>query len=63
LTQQIITLSIKYQVPLGFNANGIHQIRNDFNYPSRLFWHEVAQSNAQVIIEADAHDIATLKRE
>jgi hypothetical protein len=23
----------------------------------------VAQSNAQVIIEADAHDIATLKRE
>jgi histidinol phosphatase-like PHP family hydrolase len=62
LTKQIIELSIKYKVPLGFNANGLHQIRNDFNYPSRLFWKEVAKSKAKVLIEADAHHIPTLSK-
>jgi hypothetical protein len=63
LTQQIINLSIKYQVPLGFNANGMHKPRNDYNYPSRLFWQEVAKSKAQVLVEADAHDLTTLTAE
>jgi hypothetical protein len=63
LTNQIIELSIKYKMPLGFNSNGMHQIRDDFNYPSRLFWNEVAKTNAQVLVESDAHDTVTLRRD
>lgn len=59
LSKKLISLAIKYDIPLGFNANGIHHSRDGFNYPSEHFWKLVANSKAKVLIEADAHHIQT----
>ncbi len=59
LTKKIIELSIKYDLPLGYNANGLHKERNGFNYPSSYFWKMVAKTKAKVIIESDAHNLKT----
>lgn len=58
LTQQIIDLSIKYNVPLEFNLNGLYEKQyneNYYQYPCEIFWKEVAKSNAPVIIGVDTH--------
>jgi hypothetical protein len=60
LTDDLIQLCIKYDMPMGFNANGLHRKRDGFNYPSELFWQRVVGTQAKVVIEADAHDLETL---
>ena len=63
LTQKLIDLAIEYDIPLGFNANGMHSPRDGFNYPSEYFWKMVANTKAKVLIEADAHHMKTLSVE
>ena len=55
LTQKLIDLSIKYDIPLGFNANGLASKRDDLHYPCKPFWEMVAKSKAKVLIESDSH--------
>ena len=55
LTQKIIDLSIKYDIPLAFNANGLAVKKDDLHYPCKPFWEMVAKSKAKVLIEADSH--------
>lgn len=59
LTRQLITLCVKHNVVLGFNGNGLTLPRDDFNYPSKYFWNEVAKTNLRVLIEADSHHLKT----
>jgi histidinol phosphatase-like PHP family hydrolase len=63
LTDDLIKLCIQYDMPMGFNANGMHRERDGFNYPSELFWKRIVGTKAKVIIEADAHDLETLSEE
>lgn len=63
LAKKIITLSIKYDFPLGFNLNGLRMKVVDFDYPCDMFWKMVAKSKAKVIVEADAHDPYTMSNE
>lgn len=62
LSKKIIDLSIKYDMPLGFNLNGFRFKKNTLDYPCDEFWKLVASSNAKVIVEADAHSVNTLQR-
>ena len=55
LTQKIIDLSIKHDIPLAFNANGLATKRDDLHYPCKPFWEMVSKSKAKVLIEADSH--------
>ncbi|MDR0545398.1 MAG: PHP domain-containing protein [Mycoplasmataceae bacterium] len=58
LTKKIISYAKKYNVPLGFNANGYaHKLTkgDEFHYPCKYFWEEVAKSDAKVLIECDSH--------
>lgn len=58
LTKQIIFYAQKYDMPLGFNANGYaHKLENydEFFYPSKYFWKEVVKTNIKVLIECDSH--------
>ena len=63
LAKKIIDLSIKYDIPLGFNLNGLSIKQNSMQYPADNFWSMVAKSKAKVIIENDAHEISTLNKE
>jgi histidinol-phosphatase (PHP family) len=62
ITKKIIDASIKTKIPLGFNLNGLANKRTSMDYPADEFWKLVSQSNAKVIIEADAHQIETLNK-
>lgn len=58
LTKQFAELSIKYDVPLEVNINGykVKKSRNDeFYYPCKYFWEEIAKTNCKVIIGVDTH--------
>lgn len=58
----IIGASIKYDVPLEINSNGIRKGTRDFPegkrflYPRLEFWQLVKERGAKVIISSDAHD-------
>jgi histidinol-phosphatase (PHP family) len=60
ITNAIIKESIKHNIPLEFNLNGLANKRTSMDYPADEFWKLVSCSNAKVIIEADAHQIETL---
>lgn len=59
--KRLIAASIKYQVPLEYNAkgvriNGVSQCKQtDYSYPNYDFWHLVAASKALVVVDNDAH--------
>ena len=55
LTQRIIDLSLKHDIPLGFNANGLASKRDDLHYPCKQFWEMVSKTKVKVLIEADSH--------
>ncbi|MGL4951741.1 MAG: histidinol-phosphatase HisJ family protein [Mycoplasma sp.] len=58
LTNEMIKASIKYDVPLEFNLNGMEEkahLKDEWMYPYENFWKIVAESNAKVIIGVDAH--------
>ena len=65
-TQKIIDASIKYDIYLEVNANGIQNTFRDFPsytnylYPREEFWEIVKNSNAKIVIGADAHTPSAL---
>lgn len=63
LTQDLIKLCEKYDMPMGFNANGMHYPRDKFFYPCKPFWNLIGKSKVKVIIESDAHCIQTMSVE
>ena len=68
-TQKIIDASIKYDIYLEVNANGIQNTFRDFPsytnylYPREEFWKIVKNSNAKIVIGADAHKPSALGNE
>jgi len=63
ISRKIIDASLKYDVPIGFNVNGIYKglkiYKNGekrWRYPHYNFWREVEKTNAKVSIELDVHD-------
>lgn len=60
-TKKIIEAAIKYDVYLEVNANGIKNTEREFPeytnylYPREEFWEIVKNTNAKIVIGADAH--------
>lgn len=60
-SKELINAAIKNDVYLEVNANGIHNTRRDFPdyknyaYPREEFWELVRDTNAKIIVGADAH--------
>ena len=65
-TKKIIDAAIKYNVYLEVNANGIKNTFRDFPeytnylYPREEFWEIVKNSDAKIVIGADAHEPSAL---
>lgn len=61
VARMIAEASIKYNVPLELNANGIRRGLVDTNegsrylYPRKEFWEIIREYNCEVIINSDAH--------
>jgi hypothetical protein len=53
---------LKYDIPLGFNVNGLLVKHSKLDYPCDFFWKMVAKTKCQVIIETDAHCADTLSK-
>lgn len=63
LTDDLIELCERLDIPMGFNANGFAKKNDDpFAYPCEYFWRKVAESNVKVLIEADAHDLYAMSK-
>lgn len=62
LANFIIDCSLKYNIPLGFNINGLLTKKNKMNYPNDYFWELVSNTKCKVLIEADSHDIKTMSK-
>jgi histidinol phosphatase-like PHP family hydrolase len=62
LADLMIDCSLKYNIPLCFNINGISAKKRLMDYPNNYFWEMVAATKCKVLIEADAHDIKTLTK-
>ncbi|MDR1991647.1 MAG: histidinol-phosphatase [Mycoplasmataceae bacterium] len=60
LSNLIIDCSLKYDIPLGFNINGLLVKKNKMQYPNDYFWNMVSETKCKVLIEADAHEVDTL---
>ncbi len=59
LADAYINASIKYNMPLEVNINGLYyKMKNGnwYQYPSGIFWDYISQSDAKVIIGVDTHD-------
>ncbi len=67
--EKIAKASVKYDVPLEFNANGLRKGKrkygdiNRYAYPMMEFWEVVAKTSAKVVIGSDAHSVAHLNDE
>lgn len=62
ITNNIIKYATKYKLPLGFNTNIKNwKTKNQWHYPCKKFWAQIAKTNIPVIIESDAHDMHTIK--
>ncbi|MBQ0045513.1 MAG: PHP domain-containing protein [Mycoplasma sp.] len=62
VANNIIKYATKYKLPLGFNVNfKSYENKSKWHYPCKYFWQLVAKTNIPVIIEADSHDMHTLK--
>lgn len=58
----IIKWAKQYKLPLAFNVNfKSYKDKSPWHYPCKYFWQLVSKTNIPVIIEADAHDMHTLK--
>ncbi len=61
ISDLIIEASIRYDVPLEINTNGIRKKPIEINgekryrYPRKEFWQRVKKKNAKVIVSSDAH--------
>lgn len=68
-TKKIIDAAIKYDIYLEVNANGIQNTFHDFPeyknylYPREEFWEIVKDSDAKIVIGADAHKPEALGNE
>ena len=68
-SKEIIDAAIKYDVVLEVNANGIKNTHRDFPeyknylYPREEFWELVRDTNAKIIVGADAHSPIALANE
>lgn len=60
VSKQIIDLSIKHDVPLGLNINGLVA---GVKYPSPEFWDLVSKTPAKAILELDTHSIDRFDQE
>ncbi len=63
LADAYIEASIKYNMPLEININGLfYKMKNGnwYQYPAGIFWEHVAKSDAKVIIGVDSHDAETM---
>lgn len=70
VSKEIIDAAIKYKVVLEINANGCRRAKvktkdgeDTFVYPRLEFWREVAKTDALVMINDDAHELAHIKDE
>ncbi len=60
---KLIAAAIKYDMPLGFNANGYLIYKDKYSYPCRFFWEQIAKhKNIKVVIEMDAHSTSVLSK-
>ena len=58
----IIKWAKQYKLPLAFNVNfKSYKDKSPWHYPCKYFWQLVSKTNIPVIIEADAHDMHSLK--
>ncbi|MDR0985362.1 MAG: PHP domain-containing protein [Mycoplasmataceae bacterium] len=62
MTNDIVDASLKYDIPLGFNLNGLKNKQETKDYPNNYFWQVVGDTKCKVLIEADAHDHRTLSK-
>lgn len=53
IAESIINISIEYNIPMGFNLNGIAKNRI---YPSLEFWKIAGAKGAKAVFELDSHD-------
>jgi hypothetical protein len=56
----MIDCSLKYDIPLCFNINGMLTKKRKMDYPNDYFWEMVSATKCKVLLEADAHDVKTL---
>jgi len=61
-TDLIIDTAIKYKVILEYNANGLRREEKDYpdgfryQYPHQIFWQNLSQTEAVVIVGSDCHN-------
>lgn len=60
VSQEIINLCIKYDIPMGLNINAIYLEKL---YPTKEFWKLASKTNVKCILELDTHSQNSWKEE
>jgi histidinol-phosphatase (PHP family) len=60
---EIFTICKQYNLPLGFNVNGVVNKSNGFKfyYPFEYFWKMVKDHSVPIVLEIDAHSIKDME--